>query len=444
MQTARLESLHRFHPYCARFPSDIVENALTTYTRPGDSIFDPFCGSGTTLVAGLAHTRKVAGGDIDLLAGMLTELKCRPRPIDSYRKWRLDFGTRLATAFREIESGWRQLARISPGRDVQMGSLTIHIPGFPELNYWFPPRLTISLATIAALARRCKEPHYAQLALVSLSACIISKWPNTLSYAMDIDHTRPHRRVQRFTLKRILDTYLARLDRTIACLAALYEVFDRAGVATRLIDSGRIFYPHDARQKLAAIEDESQALVITSPPYFDAVDYPRAHRMSLCWMNGYAPADLASRRKYLGLRRAPDFVARDWLSSRPEVRRLIPAKIREYPSIERNLTAFLADLEAVLGQAFRVLRPGAHGVFVIANNVIRGERIRTHEALVELAQSVGFTALRTSSRKIASLRRRFPVGPFGFDGPMTHEYAVVLGKPKSRRRRSKDEEVQKA
>jgi hypothetical protein len=71
--------------------------------------------------------------------------------------------------------------------------------------------------------------------------------------------------------------YLARLDRTIACLAALYEVFDRAGMAKRLIDSGRIFYPQDAREKLLAIEDESQALVMTSPPYFDAVDYPRAH-----------------------------------------------------------------------------------------------------------------------------------------------------------------------
>ncbi len=434
MQTARLEPLHRFHPYCARFPSDIVEKALATYTQASDSIFDPFCGSGTTLVAGLAHRRKAAGTDIDLLAGMLTELKCRPRSLDSYRKWRRDFEVRLATAFEEIESGWRQLSQVSPGSDVQIGALTVHVPSFPELNYWFPARLTIALATIAAMARRCREPHYEQLALISLSACIISKWPNTLSYAMDIDHTRPHRRVQRFTLKRVLDTYLARLDRAIACLAALYEVFDQAGMATRLIDSGRIFYPQDAREKLPAIEDESQALVMTSPPYFDAVDYPRAHRMSLCWMNGYAPADLASRRKYVGLRRAPDFVAKDWLSSRPEVRRLVPAKIQEYPSIERKLTAFLADLEVVLGQAFRVLRPGAHGVFVIANNVIRGERIRTHEALVELAQGIGFTALHTTSRKIASLRRRFPVGPFGFDGPMTHEYAVVLGKPQSRRR----------
>jgi len=48
-----LEPLHRFHTYCARFPSEIVEEALEKYTKPGDSVFDPFCGSGTTLVASL-------------------------------------------------------------------------------------------------------------------------------------------------------------------------------------------------------------------------------------------------------------------------------------------------------------------------------------------------------------------------------------------------------
>ncbi len=64
-----LEPLHRFHPYCARFPSEIVEAAPEKYTKPGDGVFDPFCGSGTTLVASLAHRRQAVGIDIDMLAG---------------------------------------------------------------------------------------------------------------------------------------------------------------------------------------------------------------------------------------------------------------------------------------------------------------------------------------------------------------------------------------
>ena len=74
-----LEPLHRFHSYCARFPSEIVEEALAQYTKPGDAVFDPFCGSGTTLVASLVHRRRVTGTDIDILAGMLSEVKCAPR-----------------------------------------------------------------------------------------------------------------------------------------------------------------------------------------------------------------------------------------------------------------------------------------------------------------------------------------------------------------------------
>jgi hypothetical protein len=36
-------------------------------------------------------------------------------------------------------------------------------------------------------------------------------------------------------------------------------------------------------------------------------------------------------------------------------------------------------------------------------------------------------------RAIDTVRRRFPVGPFGFGGPMTHEHVVVLRRPGARR-----------
>jgi SAM-dependent methyltransferase len=97
--------------------------------------------------------------------------------------------------------------------------------------------------------------------------------------------------------------------------------------------------------------------------------------------------------------------------------------------LTKRLYAFFADLEAVLRQVWRVLRPGGHAVFVIANNVIKGERIASHAVLTEMANNIGFIAVETTPRTIAGLRRRFPVGPFGFDGPMTHEFLVVLRKP---------------
>lgn len=429
MLQVSLEPLHRFHTYCARFPSEIVEATLEKYTKPGDSIFDPFCGSGTTLVASLVHKRKVIGTDIDTLAGILSEVKCAPRAPERYATWRKQFTTRLTKAFAEIARAWERSSSPRPGTTWSLGSLELRIPEFPELNYWFPPQLTAALATIAEAAHQCYEPHYERVALISLSAAIISKWPNTLSYAMDIDHTRPHRRLQRFTLDRVLKTYVSRLDRSLACLGRLHDAYRDAGVLDSLSDCSRVIYPHDAREPLSAIQEESQALIMTSPPYFNAVDYPRAHRMSVCWMNGHAPADLASRHHYIGLRHAAEFVSDGWLQTHPEVRCLLPAPILEHVSLGRRLCAFFADLEAVLRQLWRALRPGGHAVFVIASNVIKGERIASHSVLTALAKDLGFIEIETTPRTIASLHRRFPVGPFGFDGPMTHEYLVVLHKP---------------
>lgn len=424
-----LEPLHRFHSYCARFPSELAESAIEDYSRPGDSIFDPFCGSGTSMVAGLARGRLVVGSDIDTLAGMLAEVKCAPRKASDYKRWRKAFGERLSRMFAEIASAWTSSAQIRPGNRLSIGELSLRIPEFPELNYWFPPQLAAALAAVAEAAHECRDNHYEKVALVSLSASIIAKWPNTLSYAMDIDHTRPHRRIQQFRLARILTTFLSRLDRTIECLAALHAAYANAGVADCLGARSRILFPHDARKRLPEVDEESQALVVSSPPYFNAVDYPRAHRMSVCWMNGHAPADLASRQDYIGLHRARNFDSESWLNSRPKIRALIPTEIAKDVALGRQLVGFFADLEAVLEQMQRALRPAGHAVLVIGDNLIKGQRVASHAAVVEMARLLGFVKRNASPREIKGLRRRYPVGPFGFDGPMTHEFVVVLQKP---------------
>ncbi len=425
MVNVDLEPFHRFHSYCARFPTEIVEAALERYTQPGDSVLDSFCGSGTTLVACLAHGRAAVGADIDTLAGMLTQVKCTPRSRSEYDTWRLQFAARLAADFQEIGRAWTSNSSPPLGATWLLGSLALPVPSFPELPYWFPPQLTAALAAIAQAAHDCGDQHFEHVALIALSASIIAKWPNTLSYAMDVDHTRPHRRIQRFTLDRVLSVYLGRLDRCIACLGELHRIYRESGASL----AARVVCPHDARLPLPELGEGTQTLAVTSPPYFNAVDYPRAHRLSVCWMNGYSTPDLVSRRRYIGLRHAPAFDPEAWLKERPVVRRLIPATVRQDEAITRKLCGFYADLETVLSHTLRALKAGGHAVYVIANNVIRKERVASHRILAELGRRLGFADTTISSRAIASLRRRFPVGPFGFDGPMTHEYLVVLRKP---------------
>jgi hypothetical protein len=308
------------------------------------------------------------------------------------------------------------------------------VPVFAELNYWFPPQVVAALSAIAAEARRCDDPHLQQVALIALSSCIISKWPTTLSYAMDIDHTRPHRRLQRIPLNRVLGTYLRRLERTVWCLGQLHQIYAAADAADPADRPARVTYPHDARQPLEAAPAGSQSLILTSPPYFNAVDYPRSHRASVCWMNGHDPAELVSRRQYIGLRYAGGFDADQWLRQHSEIRRLFPPHLSPQQPLGRQLCAFYADLQQVMQQSWRALRPGGHIVCVIGDNVVRGRRIGAPTVLAALGRCAGLELVQSRPRAIASDRRRFPTGPFGFDGPMTHEHCVVFRKPPERRK----------
>jgi hypothetical protein len=158
--------------------------------------------------------------------------------------------------------------------------------------------------------------------------------------------------------------------------------------------------------------------------------------MAVCWMNGHAPAELASRDGYIGLHGSVGLDAVEWLKARPVVGRLVPTKVMQRPALLRRLTGFFADLADVLTETKRVLRPGGRAVFVIGDNVVKGQRVASHAAMVALARALGFEDCCATPRKIVTLRRRYPVGPFGFDGPMTHEFIVSMRKGGELRKRT--------
>ncbi|MEO0072232.1 MAG: DNA methyltransferase [candidate division WOR-3 bacterium] len=49
-ESERTKHVHRLHPYLGKFIPQLVEVFLKKYFKPGDTIIDPFSGSGTTLV----------------------------------------------------------------------------------------------------------------------------------------------------------------------------------------------------------------------------------------------------------------------------------------------------------------------------------------------------------------------------------------------------------
>src|ERR1044072_9886995 len=57
----RTKHVHRLHPYLGKFVPQLAEVFLRRYASPGQRVWDPFAGSGTTLVEANAFGARAAG-----------------------------------------------------------------------------------------------------------------------------------------------------------------------------------------------------------------------------------------------------------------------------------------------------------------------------------------------------------------------------------------------
>lgn len=117
---------HRFYRYPARFSPLFVQAAIEQFTEPGDLIFDPFVGGGTSVVEAMRLGRDAVGFDINELALFISQVKTTPLPKvdrDRLRSWadeipsiinlhqsvEWDEGREAAGYFRnmEVHGAWR-------------------------------------------------------------------------------------------------------------------------------------------------------------------------------------------------------------------------------------------------------------------------------------------------------------------------------------------------
>ena len=69
---------HSFYRYPARFSPAFARTAISLFSRPGDTVLDPFVGGGTTVVEALATGRRAIGVDLNSLAAFVTRSRTTP------------------------------------------------------------------------------------------------------------------------------------------------------------------------------------------------------------------------------------------------------------------------------------------------------------------------------------------------------------------------------
>src|SRR3989338_8936038 len=69
---------HDFHPYPAKFIPQIPNNLIKIFTKENEVVYDPFCGSGTTVVESVLEHRRAIGNDANPLAVLISKVKSTP------------------------------------------------------------------------------------------------------------------------------------------------------------------------------------------------------------------------------------------------------------------------------------------------------------------------------------------------------------------------------
>ena len=362
------------HPFPARMAPDIALQ-MASSLRPNSLVLDSMAGSGTVLYAAAHSGHNAIGFDTDPLAVLMAQ---------------------VATSHMEV----KQL-EVAAAEAVLRAESTdpahIHLPWIDHdsdtsayIDYWFGDQQKTALRSLVHAIPDDDSPISRALR-VSLSRTIVTK-DSGASLARDVSHSRPHKVKDRSTY----DVFAGFLRASRSIARSLARPRLEGQVRVSLGDARRL---HD-------IKPNSVQAVITSPPYLNAIDYIRGHRLSLVWL-GYQVRHLRQiRSTNVGSERAPDsgydseLLAR--LRSFAKSATMLPAREK------RIFDRYLLDMYAIFSEFARVLEIGAPAVIVIGNSTLRGVYLDNATALSRISDLLGFRLVDRVERALPPSHRYLP------------------------------------
>jgi hypothetical protein len=259
----------------------------------------------------------------------------------------------------------------------------------------------------------CPQPLLPRLQL------IITKRAGA-SLAMDLSHSRPHREFARAAVKPF--------DRFLSAVGVVVSNCPQSGSGA--IGPAAVVKQGDARKM--TIEDSSIDLVLTSPPYLNAINYMRCSKFSLVWMGHNVSEIRQIRAQSVGTEASSEqAVEAEWVKSLIKQLGLKPALSSRDHAL---LSQYVWDMERALAEVSRVLRARGRAVYVVGDSTVRGTFIRNSSIVASVAEKHGLTLHSRHSRALPANRRYMPPPkPDGsaMDGRMRREVVLVFDKSRA-------------
>lgn len=317
----RESSLQQISPYVGKMKSGMAKVLISLYSQPGDVVLDPFSGSGVVPFEAILAGREAWANDLSPYAYTLTLAK-------------------LSAPENETQAIHRVKDLLTV---VESESGSIDLDTIPDwIKDFFHPK-TLREIIVAFRHLRSNGDYF-------LIGCLLGILhhvrPGFLSYPSS--HLVPYLRKKKYPIDQYPEMYEYR-DLGSRLIAKVRRMYRRHMLVP---DWERRRYSVWQKNAMSLpVHDSSVNAIVSSPPYYGALDYARDNRLRL-WFLG----------------------CEDW------------------KALDSSLTAsskvYLDQMSVCIEEMYRILKPNGHCVLVLGDVVSNGRTRRTAEILSELAVQV--------------------------------------------------------
>lgn len=353
---------HDIHPYPAKFIPQIPCNLINTLTLPGELVWDPYGGSGTTAFEALRLGRRAISTDANPLATEIARAKCltlSPEQIDKLEELcdRLEaLGARPYDAETILKRDYSKIQAF--------------IPQIPNIDKWFHQNAIRELAYILKELRTLDEASE-WFARVCFSAIVVrASWQDS--------ETRYSSTPGDIFVGEILSMYSKYMRYALDKHRPIQNLLGyRKGVfaTLNLIEAAEV----GTIKNVADLQKGSVNLIVTSPPYANTNDYHLYHRFRLFWL-GYDPRELAQHE--------------------------IGSHLRHQRKNE-GFDLYAREMAKCLEIIYEYLSPGRFAIFVVGDSIFGGKLIKTSVELGRIVSKIGFDVIGNIERPIHQTKRSF-------------------------------------
>lgn len=390
-------TIHSFHRYFGKLIPGIPAFAIETFTKPGETVLDPFSGSGTSVVEARERGRFGIGIDLNPLASFVAKVKTTP--IDE---------SKLKTTLSDLVANFSLTTHSKELKD----------PYVVNLDHWFREEVKAELLVLKSLIKSIPEIDVRDFYLAVFSAFI-----RGVSNA-DPQHVFPGYSKR----MRALDEAGRTID--------VEKAFIRA--AKKRIQQNSLLSQNQLPVKLingdlrgADLKPNSVDLVVTNPPYISSIRYLETMKIEMGWLDF-----LDSQAEYLGLDKSVIGTERFYkedlleieLTGFEEIDKQVDLLRTTNKKMAKTVSKYFIDMNGVFAKLGTVVKANGYLVIKISDSKVRTELIATHKHFIEICETYGFSLVEDIIDEFDPNSRSLLTARNTYSGIMTFDHVLILKK----------------